>query len=94
MYMYNTLGYILQVLPKRFRTRARPQVVDAAAVLLERNGSNNSNNNNSNTNSNNSNNSNNKIREWGGDPRNPAPRSHFLVWIVKPSGCHCTDALH
>ena len=28
----------------------------------------------------------------GGDPRNPAPRSHFSVWIVKPSGCHCTDA--
>ena len=24
-------------------------------------------------------------------PRNPAPRNHFLVWIVKPSGCHCTD---
>ena len=30
-------------------------------------------------------------REMGGAPRNPAPRSHFLVWIVKPSGCHCTD---
>ena len=29
----------------------------------------------------------------GGVPRNPAPRHHFLlVWIVKPSGCHCTDA--
>ena len=27
----------------------------------------------------------------GGAPRNPAPRNHFLVWIVKPSGCHCTD---
>ena len=32
------------------------------------------------------------IREMGGAPRNPAPRNHFLVWIVKPSGCHCTDA--
>ena len=32
------------------------------------------------------------LREMGGAPRNPAPRSHFLVWIVKPSGCHCTDA--
>ena len=29
------------------------------------------------------------IREMGGAPRNPEP---FLVWIVKPSGCHCTDA--
>ena len=28
----------------------------------------------------------------GGAPRNPAPRNHFLVWIVKPSGCLCTDA--
>ena len=28
----------------------------------------------------------------GGAPRNPAPRNHFLVWLVKPSGCHCTDA--
>ena len=28
----------------------------------------------------------------GGAPRNPAPRNHLLVWIVKPSGCHCTDA--
>ena len=28
----------------------------------------------------------------GGAPRNPAPRNQFLVWIVKPSGCHCTDA--
>ena len=27
-----------------------------------------------------------------GAPRNPAPRNNFLVWIVKPSGCHCTDA--
>ena len=27
----------------------------------------------------------------GGAPRNPAPRNHLLVWIVKPSGCHCTD---
>ena len=33
------------------------------------------------------------LREMGGASRNPAPRSHFLVWIVKPSGCHCTDAL-
>ena len=33
------------------------------------------------------------IREMGGAPRNPAPRKHFLVWIFKPSGCHCTDAL-
>ena len=32
------------------------------------------------------------VREVGGAPRNPAPRNHFLVWIVKPSGCHCTDA--
>ena len=31
------------------------------------------------------------IREMGGAPRNPAPRNHFLVRIVKPSGCHCTD---
>ena len=28
----------------------------------------------------------------GGAPRNLAPRNHFLVRIVKPSGCHCTDA--
>ena len=34
-----------------------------------------------------------RIREMGGAPRNPAPRNHFLVWIVKPSGCHCTEAL-
>ena len=33
----------------------------------------------------------NDIREMGGAPRNPAPRNHLLVWIVKPSGCHCTD---
>ena len=32
------------------------------------------------------------IREVGGAPRNPSPRNHFLVCIVKPSGCHCTDA--
>ena len=31
------------------------------------------------------------IREIGAAPRNPAPRIHFFVWIVKPSGCHCTD---
>ena len=24
----------------------------------------------------------------GGVPRNPAPRNHFLAWIVRPSGCH------
>ena len=41
-------------------------------------------------NSSHSNNSKNKIREVGGAPRNPAPRNSFLVWIVKPSGCHCT----
>ena len=35
----------------------------------------------------------NTTREMGGAPRNPAPRNHFLVQIVKPSGCHCTDAL-
>ena len=33
------------------------------------------------------------VREMGGAPRNPAPRNHFLVWIVKPSGWNCTDAL-
>ena len=27
------------------------------------------------------------LREMGG-----APKNHFLVWIVRPSGCHCTDA--
>ena len=32
------------------------------------------------------------IREMGGAPRNPAPRNHLLVWIVKSPGCHCTDA--
>ena len=32
------------------------------------------------------------IREMGAAPRNPAPGNHFLVWIVKPSGCHCADA--
>ena len=32
------------------------------------------------------------MKEMGGAPRNPAPRNHFFVWIVKPSGCHCTDA--
>ena len=31
------------------------------------------------------------VREMGGAPRNPAPRNHLSVWIVKPSGCHCTD---
>ena len=34
----------------------------------------------------------NEIREMGGAPRNPAPRNHFSARIVKPSGCHCTDA--
>ena len=29
-------------------------------------------------------------REMGGAPRNLAPKNHFLVWIVKTSGCHCT----
>ena len=33
-----------------------------------------------------------KLREMGGAPRNPAARNHILVRIVKPSGCHCTDA--
>ena len=32
------------------------------------------------------------VREMGGAPRNLAPRSRFLVWIVEPSGCHCTGA--
>ena len=32
------------------------------------------------------------LREMGGAPRNPAPRNHFLAWIVKSPGCHCTDA--
>ena len=32
------------------------------------------------------------IREMGGAPRNLAPRNHILVRIVKPSGCHRTDA--
>ena len=31
------------------------------------------------------------MREMGGAPRNPAPRNHLLVRIVKPSGCHCTE---
>ena len=31
-------------------------------------------------------------REMGGAPRNPALSNRFLVWIVKPPGCHCTDA--
>ena len=30
------------------------------------------------------------VREMGGASMNPAPRNHFLVWMVKPSGCHCT----
>ena len=33
------------------------------------------------------------LREMGGAPRNPAPTNHFLVWIVKPSGWRCADAL-
>ena len=32
------------------------------------------------------------VREMGGAPRNPAPGNLCLVWIVKPSGCHCTYA--
>ena len=32
------------------------------------------------------------IREMGGAPRNPAPRNHFLVRIVKSPGCHRKDA--
>ena len=35
----------------------------------------------------------NRLREIGGAPRNPAPMNHLLVWIVKPSGCDCTDVL-
>ena len=31
------------------------------------------------------------IREMGGASRNPAPRNHFLMQIVKPPGCHDTD---
>ena len=31
------------------------------------------------------------LREMGGAPRNPAPRNQWLVRIVKPLGCHCTD---
>ena len=27
------------------------------------------------------------MREMGGAPRNPAPRNHLWVRIVKPSGC-------
>ena len=26
----------------------------------------------------------------GGAPRNPAPRNHFLIWMFKSPGCHCT----
>ena len=33
------------------------------------------------------------FREMAGAPRIPAPGNHFLTWIVKPSGCHCTDAI-
>ena len=33
------------------------------------------------------------LRDMGAAPRNQAPRSHFLAWIVEPPGCHCTDAL-
>ena len=32
-----------------------------------------------------------RVREMGGAPGNPAPRNHFSVRLVKPSGCHCTD---
>ena len=31
------------------------------------------------------------LREMGGAPRNRSHRNHLLVWIVEPSGCHCTD---
>ena len=31
------------------------------------------------------------LRKLEGAPRNPSPRNHSLMWIVKPSGCHCTD---
>ena len=31
-------------------------------------------------------------RAMGGARRNPAPRNHFWVWVVKPSGGHCTNA--
>ena len=31
------------------------------------------------------------ILYYRGAPRNPAPRNHLLAWIVKLSGCHCTD---
>ena len=36
-----------------------------------------------------------QLSEMGGAPRHPAPWNHLFVWvrIVKPSGCHCTDAL-
>ena len=35
---------------------------------------------------------NNGITKRGGAPGNPAPRDHLvLVWIVKASGCRCTD---
>ena len=27
----------------------------------------------------------------GGAPRKSAPRNHFWVWIIKPSGCHGRD---
>ena len=50
-------------------------------------------NNTYNHNNNNNNNNNNEgINDMGGAPGNPAPRNHFLVRIVNPSGCHCTDA--
>ena len=32
-----------------------------------------------------------RIREMGVAARNLAPWNHILGWIVKPSGCHCTD---
>ena len=31
------------------------------------------------------------FREMGVALRNLAPGKHLLVWIVKPSGCHCAD---
>ena len=32
-----------------------------------------------------------RFREMGGAPRNLPPRKHLSAWIVRPSGCHCTD---
>ena len=32
-------------------------------------------------------------KRWGSASRNPPPRNHLLVLIVKSPGCHCRDAL-